>query len=86
VKERGSLINGSPCAGALVGDAAIAARRRLQLAIETFALSIEAFRAPLEHYDEALEALWGDEDEAAVLRSLRRYSARPAAGATTRRR
>jgi histidine ammonia-lyase len=32
VKERGSLINGSPCAGALVGDAAIAARRRLQLA------------------------------------------------------
>jgi histidine ammonia-lyase len=73
VKERGSLINGSPCAGALVGDAAIAARRRLQLAIETFALSIEAFRAPLEHYDEALEALWGDEDEAAILRSLRHY-------------
>lgn len=73
VKERGSLINGSPCAAALIGDAAIAARRRLQLAIETFALSIEAFRAPLEHYDEALEALWGDEDETAVLRSLRRY-------------
>ena len=59
VKERGSLINGSPCAAALVADAAIAARRRLQLAIETFALSIEAFRAPLEHYDEALEALVG---------------------------
>src|SRR5208282_3686118 len=39
VKERGSLINGSPCAAALVADAAIAARRRLQLAIETFALS-----------------------------------------------
>jgi histidine ammonia-lyase len=73
VKERGSLINGAPCAGALVGDAAIAARRRLQLATETFALSIEAFRAPLEHYDEALEALWGDEDEAAILRSLRHY-------------
>jgi histidine ammonia-lyase len=73
VKERGSLINGSPCAGALVGDAAIAARRRLLVAIETFALSIEAFRAPLEHYDEALEALWGDEDEAAMLRALRRY-------------
>jgi histidine ammonia-lyase len=73
VKERGSLINGSPCAAALIADAAIAARRRLQLAIETFALSIEAFRAPLEHYDEALEALWGDKDEAAVLRSLRCY-------------
>ena len=73
VKERGSLINGSPCAAALTADAAIAARRRMQLAIETFALSIDAFRAPLEHYDEALEDLWGDEDETAVLRSLRRY-------------
>ncbi len=73
VKERGSLINGSPCAAALIADAAIAARRRLQLAVETFALSIEAFRAPLEHYDEALESLWGDKDEAAVLRSLRCY-------------
>ena len=73
VKERGSLINGSPCAAALLADAAIAARRRLQLAIETFALSIEAFRAPLEHYDEALESLWGDKDEAAVLRALRNF-------------
>ncbi len=73
VKERGSLINGAPCAAALVADAAIAARRRLQLALETFALSIEAFRAPLEHFDEALESLWGDKDETAVLRSLRGY-------------
>lgn len=73
VKERGSLINGAPCAAALLADSAIAARRRLQLALETFALSIEAFRAPLEHYDEALESLWGDKDEAAVLQSLRRY-------------
>jgi histidine ammonia-lyase len=73
VKERGSLINGSPCAAALIADAAVASRRRLQLALETFALSIEAFRAPLEHYDEALESLWGDPDEAAALRSLRGY-------------
>jgi histidine ammonia-lyase len=73
VKERGSLINGAPCAAALLADAAIAGRRRLQLALETFALSIEAFRAPLEHYDEALESLWGDKDEAAVLKSLRGY-------------
>lgn len=71
VKERGSLINGSPCAAALLADAALAARRRLRFALETFALSIEALRAPLEHYDEALEALWGDADEAAVLRILR---------------
>ena len=33
VKERGSLINGSPCAAALLADAALAARRRLGLVI-----------------------------------------------------
>jgi histidine ammonia-lyase len=71
VKERGSLINGSPCGAALIADAALAARRRLQLALKTFALSIEAFRAPLEHYDAALEVLWGDNDEAAALQGLR---------------
>jgi histidine ammonia-lyase len=72
VKERGSLINGSPCGAALIADAALAARRRLQLILKTFALSIEAFRAPLEHYDAALEVLWGDNDEAAALQGLRR--------------
>jgi len=71
VKERGSLINGSPCAAALVADAALASRRRLKLVLQTFALSIEAFRAPLEHYDAALELLWGDPDETAVLQALR---------------
>jgi histidine ammonia-lyase len=71
VKERGSLINGSPCAAALIADAVLAARRRVQLALKTFALSIEAFRAPLEHYDEALEALWGDTYEAEALSGLR---------------
>ena len=71
VKERGSLINGSPCAAALIADAALAARRRVALAYRTFAPSIVALGAPLEHYDSALEALWGDEHEAAALRSLR---------------
>jgi histidine ammonia-lyase len=71
VRERGSLINGSPCAAALVGDAALAARRRYRTAVKTFALSIEALRAPLEHYDAALEALWGDPGEAAALSDLR---------------
>ncbi|MFZ2103918.1 MAG: aromatic amino acid lyase [Roseiarcus sp.] len=75
VKERGSLINGSPCAAALVADAALAARRRVRLAEQVFALSIEAFRAPLEHYDPALDALWGDEHEAAALRGLREFLA-----------
>ncbi|TIX95983.1 MAG: histidine ammonia-lyase [Mesorhizobium sp.] len=82
VKERGSLINGSPCAAALVADAALAARRRIRLAEKVFALSIEAFRAPLEHYDPALDALWGDEHEATALRGLREFLA----GAGTGRR
>lgn len=73
VKERGSLINGSPCAAALVADAALAARRRVAMAHKVFALSIEAFRAPLEHYDAALDGLWGDEHEAAALRGLRQF-------------
>jgi histidine ammonia-lyase len=73
VKERGSLINGSPCAAALIADSAIAAQRRLRLAFKTFALSIDAFRAPLEHYDAALDSLWGDKDEAAALQALRAY-------------
>jgi histidine ammonia-lyase len=72
VKERGSLINGSPCAAALLADAALAARRRVDLIEHVFALSIEAFRSPLEHYDAALDELWGDRHEAAALRGLRR--------------
>ena len=80
VKERGSLINGSPCAAALVADAALAARRRVRLAEKVFALSIEAFRAPLEHYDAALDALWGDEHEAAALRGLREFLAGAGSG------
>jgi histidine ammonia-lyase len=84
VKERGSLINGSPCAAALVADSAIAAQRRLRLAFKTFALSIEAFRAPLEHYDAALDTLWGDKDEAAALQALRAYL-RGSGGADGRR-
>ncbi|MGK9235056.1 aromatic amino acid ammonia-lyase [Inquilinus limosus] len=71
VKERGSLINGSPCAAALLADSTLAARNRIRLAETVFALSIEAFRAPLEHYDAALEPLWNDPHEAAALRRLR---------------
>jgi histidine ammonia-lyase len=66
-----ALVNGSPCAAALVADAALAARRRLELAESVFALSSEAIRAPLEAYSEDLEELWDDEHETAALRSLR---------------
>jgi histidine ammonia-lyase len=80
-KERMALINGSPCAAALVADAALAARGRLALAEAVFALAIEAARAPLEAYAPDLDDLWEDEHEAAALRSLR---ALVAGGATDR--
>lgn len=70
-KEAMALINGSPCAAALVADAALAARNRLELALDVVALSVEAFAAPLEAYKAELEALWDDEYETAALRSLR---------------
>ena len=70
-KERMALINGSPCAAALIADVALAGRRRLELAESMFALVAEVAGAPDEHYAAELEELWGDEHEAAALRSLR---------------
>jgi len=72
-KDGLSLVNGSPCASALIADAVLAARQRLALATEVFALSIEAVKAPLGAYDSALDTLWEDEHEAAVLRALRAW-------------
>ena len=70
-KERMALINGSPCAAALIADLALAGAGRLALAEAVFALAAEAVRAPLEAFAADLEPLWGDEDETAALRSLR---------------
>jgi histidine ammonia-lyase len=72
-KETLSLVNGSPCAAALIADAVLAGRNRLALAAQVFALSIEAMKAPLGAYDGALDDLWGDPHEAAALRSLRSW-------------
>lgn len=70
IKEKGPLTNGAPCAAALVADAALAGRRRMELALELFALSVEAFRAPLGAYDPALAELWNDPDAGWALRRL----------------
>ena len=69
-REKMALINGSPCAAALVADAALAGRGRLELAEGTFALSVEAIRAPLEAFAPELGDLWGDEHEAQALASF----------------
>src|SRR6516162_4951623 len=71
--EKEALLGGAPCSAALAADAAISARHRLGHAESICALSIEAFRAPLGAYDEALDGLWGDPHETAALRELRRY-------------
>lgn len=65
------LINGSPCASALVADVALAGRGRLALAEAVFALAADVAGAPLEAYSARLEELWGDEHETAALASLR---------------
>jgi histidine ammonia-lyase len=65
-----ALLNGSPCATALAADVALHAGHRLRLAETIFALSIEAFRAPLDAYDEVLDGLSGDEAERTVRRHL----------------
>jgi histidine ammonia-lyase len=70
-KEGMALINGSPCAAALVADVALAARNRVRLAMQVFALSMEAFRAPLEACSPELEDLWDDEHETVALQGLR---------------
>jgi histidine ammonia-lyase len=69
-KEGNALVNGSPCAAALLADGALAASRRIALAYDAFALSVEAFAAPLEAYDPELAGLWGDAGEATALERL----------------
>jgi histidine ammonia-lyase len=70
-KERMAVINGSPCAAALVADVALLARNRTSLVEKVFALSVEALGSPLEAYSEDVDDLWRDEHESAALGSLR---------------
>jgi histidine ammonia-lyase len=71
--EANPLVNGSPVSAALAADTALQARHRLDHAEQIFALSVEAFGAPLDSYDDVLDDLWGDKDEASALAALRRY-------------
>ncbi len=71
--ERQALDEPAPCAAALAADTAVRSRQRLDNAQAVCALSIEAFGAPLDSYDAALDDLWGDAHEAAALQALRRH-------------
>jgi len=70
-----ALVNGSPYSTAVLADTAVRARSRLAQAEALFALSADAFRAPLEAYDEALDDLWADEYQVEALRALRGHLA-----------
>src|SRR4051812_49412225 len=70
-KERMALINGSPCAAALLSDVALAGRGRLALAEAVLALAAEGGHAPLAADAQGPQGRWGDEHETAALRSLR---------------
>src|SRR5215831_14851195 len=73
--EANPLMNGSPVSAALAADTALLACHRLDHAEQIFALSVEAFGAPLDAYDDVLDDLWGDEHEASALAALRRHLA-----------
>ena len=63
--------NGAQTSNSLAGLTAIFARRRLDVAERLFALSAEAFAAPLDAYHPGLKPLWNDPFESAALDALR---------------
>ncbi len=71
VKETMSLINGAPCAPALLADAILCAEQTLAIAVQVFCLAVAAFGVAPAIYDERLEALWGDPAQSAALRAIR---------------
>ena len=71
IKDVLCLINGSPSATGLVTDAALVADNRFDLAARIFALSFEAFNAPLDHLDAALGEYWNNPHDRWALARLR---------------
>lgn len=66
-----SMINGSPAATGLLVDAALGMRARLDLGARVLTLAAEAFNAPLEHFDPALDGLWNNAADSAALQQIR---------------
>lgn len=74
-KDMISLVNGSPAASALIADAALSARPRLEIAAEVLALAAEAFNAPHGHFAAELENYWNNPHDAWALATLRQHMA-----------
>jgi histidine ammonia-lyase len=71
VKETMALINGAPCAPALLADALLCAEHTLAVAVPAFCLAVAAFGVAPAIYDERFEALWGDPSQTAALQAIR---------------
>ena len=71
IKDVLCLINGSPSATGLVTDTALVADNRFDMAARIFALSFEAFNAPLGHLDPALDDYWNNPHDGWALGRLR---------------
>ena len=70
-KDMLSLINGSPAATALIADAALSAKARMNVACEVLALAAEAFQVPRGHFAIELETYWNNPHDAWALQNLR---------------
>ena len=70
-REAMSLINGSPCASALVADAALSGRNRLARPSACARSPPRSIRTPDEQHSPLLETLWDEQHEVAALQSLR---------------
>ncbi|MFT3670648.1 aromatic amino acid lyase [Aestuariivirga sp.] len=70
-KDMLSLVNGSPAASALIADASLAARPRLTLSAEVFALAAEAFKSPHGHFAAELQGYWNNPYDTEALSLLR---------------
>ncbi len=71
IKEGMALINGAPCASALLADAVLSTERALSVAVDAFCLAAAAFGVSPAIYHERLEALWGDPFQACALQAIR---------------
>lgn len=71
VKEPMALINGSPCASALIADATLVAEHVVACAEAVFGLAAAAFGVAPAIYHARLDELWGDPHQARALKLLR---------------
>lgn len=71
LKEGMALVNGAPCAPALLADACLSAELMIGLFESIACLAAAALSVPVVTYDQRLDALWGDDWQALSLASIR---------------